>query len=129
MYPPFPRFSLLNRLAIVWIVLPAAHVLHAQGIADDCRAAPDLDCVLQAANAELATIDDDRAWIAAVTELGLAASAYDDRSRAMALLKKIPARLDQLSPAERADAEYGRIASALPYAEGSITYELYQPDE
>lgn len=29
--------------------------------------------------------------------------------------------------AEREDAEYGRIASRLPYAEGSLQYELYQP--
>ena len=28
--------------------------------------------------------------------------------------------------AERTDAEYGRIASTLPYAEASIQYELYQ---
>ncbi len=30
--------------------------------------------------------------------------------------------------AERSDHEYGQIASALPYAEGTITYELYQTD-
>jgi hypothetical protein len=29
--------------------------------------------------------------------------------------------------AERDDAEYARIASGLPYAEGSISYELFQP--
>jgi hypothetical protein len=29
--------------------------------------------------------------------------------------------------AEREDAEYGRIASRLPYTEGSLAYELYQP--
>ncbi len=28
--------------------------------------------------------------------------------------------------AERSDVDYARIASALPYAEGSIAYELYQ---
>ena len=28
--------------------------------------------------------------------------------------------------AEREDGEYGRIASARPYAAGSISYELYQ---
>ena len=28
--------------------------------------------------------------------------------------------------AEREDAEYGRIASTLPYVEGTIAYELYQ---
>ena len=28
--------------------------------------------------------------------------------------------------AEREDVEYGRIASKLPYVEGSIGYELYQ---
>lgn len=28
--------------------------------------------------------------------------------------------------AEREDAEYGRIASTLPYVSGSIRYELYQ---
>jgi len=29
--------------------------------------------------------------------------------------------------AEREDAEYARIASKLPYTEGSLAYELYQP--
>jgi hypothetical protein len=28
--------------------------------------------------------------------------------------------------AERSDLDYGRVASGLPYAEGSIVYELYQ---
>jgi hypothetical protein len=28
--------------------------------------------------------------------------------------------------AERTDAEYARIATQLPYAAGSIAYELYQ---
>lgn len=31
--------------------------------------------------------------------------------------------------AERTDAEYGRIASALPYCANSLTYEIYQPQE
>ncbi len=31
--------------------------------------------------------------------------------------------------AERADAEYGRVAAALPYVAGSIGYELYQPQD
>ncbi len=31
--------------------------------------------------------------------------------------------------AERSDREYGRIASALPYVEDTITYELYQVQE
>jgi hypothetical protein len=30
--------------------------------------------------------------------------------------------------AERGDAEYARIATGLPYAAGSIAYELYQPE-
>jgi hypothetical protein len=29
--------------------------------------------------------------------------------------------------AEREDAEFERIASKLPYTEGSLAYELYQP--
>lgn len=33
---------------------------------------------------------------------------------------------DKECTAEREDAEYGRIAAALPYAAGSICYELYQ---
>ncbi len=31
--------------------------------------------------------------------------------------------------AERVDTEYGRIASTLPYVDGSLGYELYQPQE
>lgn len=31
--------------------------------------------------------------------------------------------------AEREDAEYGRVASMLPYVAGSIGYELYQTQE
>ncbi len=31
--------------------------------------------------------------------------------------------------AERSDREYGRIASALPYVAGTITYELYQTED
>ncbi len=35
---------------------------------------------------------------------------------------------DREAKAERQDADYGRIASRLPYAEPSIHYERYQDD-
>ncbi len=39
------------------------------------------------------------------------------------------AALDQEASAERRDEQYGRIASKMPYAPGSIDYEIYQEDD
>ena len=90
-----------------------------------CTADPDADCVLAVAELDLQTVDDDRAWVTAVSELAIAAAEIGQTERALGLLNRSGERTHDLEPAESAGAlQELAHAFSVSGAEGRATEML-----
>ena len=83
---------------------------------DACAADPDIDCLLSLAERELRSIDDDRSWVTAVSEVAVAAAEAGQSERALVLLERADDRTRDLEPADKAGA-IQELANALSVAE------------
>ena len=72
--------------------------------AADCAANPHAGCLLAAAESELQTLNDDRAWLTATSEIAISAAEIGQTERALTLLSGAEERARTLPPAEKASA-------------------------
>lgn len=72
--------------------------------ANTCVSDPDAGCLLAVAEVDLQTIDDDREWVTAVSELAVAAVEIGQTEHALRLLNRVGDRAQNFEPAEKAGA-------------------------